>query len=159
MVAVWAIQRHCAAFQLIDAADDLLPGFGRVHGQIGERGFAFDHHFGGELVHGREGNIEGAQAEHGGGISGAAFERDEPQRDGGRDGALGDGREHSAAAGERNGIAEFARDDHFAGMNRLALAQREPAFGFEVIAQSPFAVDPDAFGLCVAFAGARANWR
>src|SRR3984957_2198748 len=57
---------------------------------------------------------------------------------------MGDGCEHATAAGERDGIAEFARYHHFAGMDRLPLMQREAALGFKVVAEPPFAVDPEA---------------
>ena len=70
------------AFELIDATGDLLLGLGRVHGQIGESGLAFDHQFGSQLIDRGMGDIEWAQAEKRSGISGAALERDDPQRDG-----------------------------------------------------------------------------
>jgi len=42
------------------------------------------------------------------------------------------------------GSAQLARDHDVAGAQALGLLQRQGAVGFEIVAQAPFAVDPNA---------------
>src|SRR5205823_14466294 len=87
------------------------------------------------------GDVEGEESFSDGGISRVGFEAEDAEGDGWTDfgsGDDGDGRV------EFHGAAELTQHDDLSGARWLAFAQRDAALLFEVVAQTPFAVDPDA---------------
>ena len=66
-------------------ADDLVRGFGGVHGQVGERGMPFGDFDGAHAVDRAGGNPEGPETPRYRGVPRVRFQADQPQRKGGPD--------------------------------------------------------------------------
>ena len=87
------------------------------------------------------GDAEGPPAFGDGGVAGVGIEADQAEGDGGLDDGAGDG---GHRRGELHVVAEFAGDHDVAGAEVLALFGGQGVIGFQVVAQAPVVVHPDA---------------
>ncbi len=97
-------------------------------------------------------DAEGPESGAGVGESRMGFETDDAQRDGAADSDLHDG---GGRRREGHGVAEGARNHDVAWAKRLRVGERQRAGLFEIIAQAPFAIYPDA----VSVRKTRDSWR
>src|ERR1019366_3698117 len=109
--------------------------------QVGERGMALGDFAGAQAVDGAGGNAEWPETPRYRGVARVRFQADQAQRQGGAD--FG-GAERSEWGDGVDGSAQIARYHDVAGAQALGLFQRQSAVGFEIEAQAPFAIDPDA---------------
>src|SRR5690349_14830734 len=72
------------------------------------------------------------------------MQRNQAQRQSRADLALGDGCENDATGAEVDRVSKLAGDYHIARADRLLPKQGDSTFSFEVISQTPLAVDPRA---------------